>query len=162
MHGQTAILLVDDSVENAYFIHRAFQKAEIPCRLLIAMDPQHAMSCLIGNGNYSNPAEHPLPDLLLVDLESVDGRAGLLRWVRLCPVLDSLKIVVLTSSNHPSDINHSYTMGANSFVVKPTDFESLTELAHALHYWLHTTKPTRTPRNTSPTDEFTNHSCRAA
>jgi CheY-like chemotaxis protein len=143
MRDQAVILLVDDSEADAYLIHRAFNNAAILSRLEIVMNDREAIFYLSGSGQYSNRTEYPLPDLLLLDLKASDAdRSQLLRWIRDHPDLESTKVVALTSSNSPSAIYHSYTIGLNSFVVKPSDFQGLTELVNALHDWLSKTRPT--------------------
>jgi len=60
-----------------------------------------------------------------------------LAWVRRQPELKRLPVVMLTSSSQPEDINHAYDLAANSYLVKPANFEQLIELARVIDtYWL--------------------------
>jgi CheY-like chemotaxis protein len=60
-----------------------------------------------------------------------------LRWVREQPSLRALRVVVLTSSEEIRDVNLAYELGANSFLVKPGEFERFVDLSHALSgYWI--------------------------
>ena len=61
----------------------------------------------------------------------------MLRWIRQQPELKALRVVVLTSSDRIQDVNLAYQLGANSFLVKPVDFERFVEISQALKgYWL--------------------------
>ncbi len=63
--------------------------------------------------------------------------SDVLRWIRRHTAFTGLMVVVLTSSDHASDIRDSYALGANSFLSKPADPESLTELVQdVVKYWL--------------------------
>ena len=89
------------------------------------------MEYLSGEGKYSSRAEYPLPDLVLVDLKvpRVDG-FGVLKWIRAQAGLKGLGVIVLTSSENLGDVNSAYILGANSFLVKPMDFEDVVQLRH--------------------------------
>src|ERR1043165_7447002 len=80
----------------------------------------------------------PLPTMLLLDLKMprVNG-FEVIDWIRRQPGLRRLLVVVFTSSELPEDINHAYELGANSYLVKPTEFSELEKLARTLeNYWL--------------------------
>jgi CheY-like chemotaxis protein len=142
MSGQAVILLADDSEEDILLIRRAFQKANISNPLHVVENGEEAISYLSGERKYSNRAEYPLPDLLLLDLK-MPGTDGfqVLRWIRQHAGLEALRIVVLTSSEHIRDVNQAYRLGANSFMVKPMDFQDFVELSRVLHdYWLRKSK----------------------
>jgi len=92
----------------------------------------------VAKENISNRAEYPLPELLLLDLKmpKLDG-FEVLRWLRQDPGLKALRVVVLTSSEEISDVNRAYQLGANSFLVKPVNFDHLVEISQAIKgYWL--------------------------
>ena len=106
------------------------------------------MSYLTGEGKYSNRDEYPLPDLLLLDLKMprMDGFETL-RWLRLQPGLKALRVVVLTSSEEIRDVNLAYQLGANSFLVKPIDFEAFVKVSQAISgYWIWLSKTPQTFR----------------
>ena len=91
-----------------------------------------------GERNFVNRAEFPLPRLILLDL-NLPGSNGfaVLKWIRAQPGLSSIIVVVLTSSDHIQDVNRAYQLGANSFMVKPMDFENIVELSTLLRdYWI--------------------------
>jgi CheY-like chemotaxis protein len=155
MHNDASVLLADDSEEDALLIRHAFQKAGIPNPLHIVNSCEEAISYLSGRRGYSNREEHPLPHLLLLDLrmQGLDG-FELLRWVRHRPGLESLAIVVMTASHKAWDMNEAYRLGANSFLLKPTDFEGLIELARGLdRYWLNQGNTPGSSRNPAPSPQ---------
>jgi CheY-like chemotaxis protein len=132
------ILLVEDREDDIVLIQKSFKGAKIELALQIVRDGEEAISYLSGTGKYSNRAEYPLPWLVLLDLKMprVDG-FEVLQWIRNEPGLKSLTVVVLTSSEQIWDVNKAYALGANSFMVKPSDFESRTALASLINmYWL--------------------------
>jgi CheY-like chemotaxis protein len=132
------ILLADDRDDDVFLIRRSFLKANIINPLFVVRDGEEAMHYLAGEGKYSNRDEYPLPDLLLLDLKMprMDG-FEVLRWVREQAGLKALRVVVLTSSDEVRDVNAAYQLGANSFLVKPIDFEHFVKVSQALKgYWL--------------------------
>jgi len=126
---------------------RAFVKAGILNSVQVVRDGEQAIAYLAGEGKFTNRAEYPLPSLLLLDLKMprLDG-FEVLRWVRQQPGLRALRVVVLTSSQDINDVNRAYELGANSFLVKPMEFEHFTEVSQGLkQYWLRMDKaPTLT------------------
>ena len=140
--------MVEDSEDDILLVRRAFAKAGITNPLHVVKDGEEAVAYLKGEGKYFNRDEYPLPDLMLLDLKMpiMDG-FQVLRWVRQQPGLSKLCVVVLTSSDHIRDVNVAYQLGANSFLLKPIDFENFVEMGKFLHgYWLKFSKPPETVR----------------
>jgi len=138
MSDRALFLLVEDTEDDVLLIHRAFLKANILNTLQVVRSGEEAIEYLQGTGRFSNRAEFPLPSLVLLDLKmkGIDG-FEVLRWIRQQPALTRLRVVVLTSSNAVGDVNLAYQLGANSFLVKPVDFDRLVEISQALKgYWL--------------------------
>jgi len=136
------ILLVDDCENDIQIIRRAFVKAHLVNPVHVVRDGEEAMDYLSGSGKYSNRSEYPLPDLILLDLKmpKLDG-FEVLEWIRKQPGVRGIAVVVLTASDQIRDVNHAYSLGANSFLVKPTDFDNSVELARLLReYWINTAK----------------------
>ena len=148
MPDQSLILLAEDREDDILLIRKAFAKAFIANPLQVVRDGEEAVEYLKGEGKYSNRAEYPLPDLLLLDLKMprMDG-FEVIKWVREQPSLSRLRIVVLTSSDSIRDVNVAYRLGANSFMVKPMDFEDVIEMTKFLtRYWLSLSKIPETSR----------------
>jgi CheY-like chemotaxis protein len=149
MSDQPVILLAEDREDDVLLIRRAFAQAKIVNPVQVVSDGEEAISYLAGTEKYDNRVEFPLPALVLLDLKMplVDG-FEVLKWVRKQPELAALRIVVLTSSDNIRDINTAYELGANSFLVKPMDFENVVELGKLIQdYWLQMSK---TPRISRP------------
>jgi CheY-like chemotaxis protein len=146
------ILLAEDREDDIVLIRKAFSKASFLNPLHVVRDGEEAIAYLSGTGHYANRPEYPLPELLLLDLKmpKVDG-FEVLSWIRRQPDLAALRVVVLTSSDRIQDVNRAYQLGANSFLVKPVDFEHFVEVTKALKgYWLWMTKAPQISRPPLP------------
>lgn len=135
---EAVILLVEDSDDDVLLTRLALRRARIPNPLVVVRDVEEAISYLEGTGNYVNRDEFPLPALVLLDISLTDGTGfTLLRWVRSHPGLRQLRIVMLTCSNEHSDIDDAYSLGCNSYVVKPLKFSDYVELVRVVvKFWL--------------------------
>ena len=138
MPDNALILLVEDQEEDILLIRRAFKKANFINTLQVVRDGEEAIAYLKGAGKYRNRDEYPLPALVLLDLKlpRLDG-LEVLKWIRGQPGLSTLRVVVLTASQRIQDVNAAYQMGANSFLVKPVEFDNFVSVVNALQgYWL--------------------------
>jgi CheY-like chemotaxis protein len=143
MPERSVILLAEDSQDDVLLIKRAFVRGGVQNTLYVVPNGEETIWYLKGEGKFANRAEYPLPDLLLLDLKMpiVDG-FGVLRWVRQQPNLAGLRILVLTSSDSLRDVNLAYKLGANSFLVKPLEFENCAQLGKLIQeYWLERNQP---------------------
>jgi CheY-like chemotaxis protein len=132
------ILLAEDDDNHVFLIRRAFHEANLLNPLFVVRNGEEAIAYLKGEGAYANRAEYPLPALLLLDLKMPRKNGfDVLQWIREEPGLRNLRIIVLTSSEDIRDVNRAYQLGANSFLVKPADFEQFVRVIQALQgYWL--------------------------
>ncbi len=138
MTTQKLILLVDDNEDDVFLMERAIQAAQISNPIHILEDGRETINYLAGTGKYANRAEFPLPAIVFLDLK-LPFKSGheVLQWIRSQPQLETLVVVVLTSSNEPADIKRCYALGANSYLVKPPTPEQLIDLAKSFkEYWL--------------------------
>jgi CheY-like chemotaxis protein len=143
------ILVAEDDEDYVVLIRQVFQKAHIPNPIHVVWNGEEAIYYLKGEGKYANRDEYPLPDIFLLDLKMprVNG-FEVLKWVRAQPNLAALRILVLTSSDEIRDVNEAYQLGANSFLVKPMDFEDFTHLSRLIaDFWF---KASRTPETFRP------------
>ncbi|HZU38525.1 MAG TPA: response regulator [Gemmataceae bacterium] len=134
---QSTILLVEDSSTDVLMVQRAFKKAHLVNPIQVVDDGDKAVAYLGGQAPYADREHYPVPVLVLLDLK-LPRRSGLeiLEWLRQQDRLKRLPVVVLTSSRENSDINRAYDLGANSYLVKPVDFDPLLEMIKTLGlYW---------------------------
>lgn len=142
MSDQALVLLVEDNDDDVALVRRALDKGKVVNPLQVVKSGEEALEYLIGTGRYANRLEYPLPELMLLDLK-LPGINGfqVLRWLRQQPGLKSLRVVVLTASDALSDATQAYQLGANSFLVKPIDFNEFVNITNAIQgYWLWTSR----------------------
>jgi CheY-like chemotaxis protein len=130
---ENKILHVEDNPDDVVLMNLAFSRAGVSARLDVVNDGDEAIAAL---GSQNGGA--PVCVLLDVKLPRVSG-LEVLAWIRNQPQLKRLPVILLTSSSQSADINRAYDLGANSFLVKPPDLDSLTQLVKTVaHYWVHT------------------------
>lgn len=134
---QVEILLVEDSANDAELTIRALKKGGLANRLMWVKNGEDALDFLFRRGAYSGRQE-TAPRLVLLDLKmpGLDG-IEVLRAIKADERTRRIPIVVMTSSQEESDIGQTYDLGVNSYVVKPVDFNSVTDIVRqAGYYWL--------------------------
>ena len=140
--GEVEILLAEDSVTDAEVTQRALKKANIANPLLWVKDGAEALDFLHCRGRFAGRA-CARPRLVLLDLKmpQVDG-IEVLRDIRATPALQTLPVVILTSSSEESDVVRSYALGVNSYIVKPVQSQRIfDEVARLGDYWLIMNRP---------------------
>jgi len=138
MSDKPIFLLIEDSENDSVLVQRAFLKGNILNPLITLRTAEDGMAYLLGLRGYKDREQFPIPALILLDLKlpGLDGFDFLL-WLRQQPGLERIRVVVLSSSDRVRDIDHAYKLGANSYLIKPLDFERFVEISLALHgYWL--------------------------
>jgi len=132
------ILLVEDNPDDEALTIRAFQKNNIANEVLIARDGAEALDILFGTGAYAGRDLSKRIAVILLDLKlpKIDG-LEVLRKLRGDERTRLLPVVVLTSSKEEQDIVGSYSLGANSYIRKPVDFQQfITAVGQLGLYWL--------------------------
>jgi len=133
-----AILLVEDNEDHVFLAQRALKMAGVMNPVFVVRDGEQAIQYLAGAEGYADRAAAPLPTMVLLDWK-LPLRSGqeVLTWIREQRSLDSLVVVVLTSSDEPSDLRRAYSLGANSYLLKPLTPAQIKSLAEALSWtWL--------------------------
>jgi two-component system response regulator len=136
------ILLAEDSPTDAEVTQRALKKANIANPLLWVKDGAEALEYLHRRGRFAARAIGR-PRLVLLDLKmpKVDG-IEVLREIRATAALQTLPVVILTSSAEESDVVRSYALGVNSYIVKPVASQRVfDEIARLGYYWLIMNRP---------------------
>ncbi len=122
---EVEILLVEDNPTDLELTLRALRKVNLANQVLAVGDGAQALDFLFAEGEYAgrNGAAHPRVVLLDLKLPKVDG-IEVLRRIKGDPRTAMVPVVVLTSSAEERDRLASYQLGANSFIVKPVEFDS--------------------------------------
>jgi CheY-like chemotaxis protein len=134
---QIEILLAEDSEADAEMTMRALRRNNLANRLVWVKDGAEALDFIFRRGAYAQRPEGA-PKLVLLDLKmpKVDG-IEVLRQVKSNEETRTIPVVMLTSSAEERDIVASYSLGVNSYIVKPVDFVSFVdEVARAGCYWV--------------------------
>lgn len=132
------ILLVEDDENDVFFFRRAMRKAGLTNSLHLAMDGREALHYLAGTGPFEDRTAHPLPQLVVLDI-NLPHHTGLevLQWIRAQAALRTLIVIILTSSSSLSDLREAYTLGVNSYLLKPGNPEDMVALLDLVNrYWL--------------------------
>ena len=132
------ILLVEDNARDEALTLRALKKSNIINRIVVAHDGVEALDYLFATGTYAGRDLAMAPQLVLLDLKlpKLNG-LEVLQAIRADERTLRLPVVVFTSSSEEEDMMKSYTLGANSYVRKPVDFEQFAEATKQLGmYWL--------------------------
>jgi len=122
---------------------RAFRKSKIANEVVVARDGVEALDYLFATGPHAGRDNSVLPQLVLLDLKlpRLDGLQVLER-IRANPKTKLLPVVILTSSTEQPDLLTGYTLGANSYIRKPVDFQEFLVAVRRLgFYWLLLNQP---------------------
>ena len=141
------ILLVEDNPDDVELTSHALKKSKLVNRIRVVRDGAEALDYLDGEGEFAGRNLRDVPLLILLDLKlpKVSG-IEVLRRLRGEPRTHSLPVVVLTASREERDIAEAYSLGVNSYIVKPVDFDQFSKVAEQLgYYWLLLNQPPLLP-----------------
>jgi two-component system response regulator len=132
------IMLVEDNADDEALTKRALTKARIRNEVVVARDGAQALDYLFAKGDFAGRDVSVMPQVVLLDLNLPKvGGLDVLRAIRSDPRTKTLPVVCLTSSKQDRDLCEGYSLGANSYVVKPVDFSQFSEAVAQLGlYWL--------------------------
>lgn len=137
------ILLVEDNPDDEALTLRALKKNNIGNEIAVVHDGAEAVEFLTCSGTYANRDPHEMPQVVLLDLKlpKLDGME-VLRRIRANEATRLLPVVILTSSKEEQDRLNGYSLGANSYVQKPVDFDQFIGAVRQLGlYWLILNEP---------------------
>ena len=132
------ILLVEDNMDDAELAILALRKKNIANSLVHLENGAEALDFLFGKGKYAGRNISNKPKVILLDLKmpKVDG-LEVLKQIKADEETKVIPVVVLTSSKENPDIEEAYLLGANSYMVKPVEFDNFTQaVAEIGMYWL--------------------------
>ncbi len=133
------ILVADDGPEDRFLVKKAFEASDRlrDVNLEFVKDGVELLAYLRREGSYEHLAGHPLPALVLLDLD-MPRKTGseALEEIRQCADLRGLPVVILSTSTAELDLARTEQLGANAYVTKPDSFEGLVQFAERVtHYW---------------------------
>ena len=137
------ILLVEDNHDDIDLALHALRREKLANHIVVAYDGEEALDFLFCRGVFAHRSfEHP-PKLVLLDLKlpKVDGME-VLKQVKSDPRTKTIPLVIMTSSKEERDLVAGYSLGANSYIQKPVDFDQFRETVKTVGlYWLVINQP---------------------
>jgi two-component system, response regulator len=136
--GKVDIILVEDNPDDAELALRALNKNKIANSLIHLKDGEEALDYIFCRGIYEKRNISDIPKVILLDIKmpKVDG-LEVLKRIKSDANTKIIPVVLLTSSKEEKDILESYQLGANSYIVKPVNFDSFVKAVSDLGlYWL--------------------------
>ncbi|WP_395046592.1 response regulator [Flavobacterium sp.] len=129
------ILIVDDSPKDVELAIAALSENNMANEIIVAEDGEEALDYLYKRGKFID--QHGFPAVILLDIKmpKMNG-IEVLRHIRNDPKFKLIPVIMVTSSGEEKDLVESYKLGANSYVVKPVDFNQFMEAIKILgQYW---------------------------
>jgi two-component system, response regulator len=141
--NQKVILLVEDNPSDELLTRRALKKAHILNDVIVARDGVEALDYLFGRGAHEGRDTSNQPTIVLLDLNLPKvGGLEVLEAMRADERTSRLAVVVLTTSREDRDIDTAYTLGVNSYIQKPVDFNQFADAVNQIGlYWLVLNEP---------------------
>ena len=135
---EVEILIVEDSIEDAELTIRSLKKNNVANHIYHVKDGVQALDFIFAQGQYAARRAFEKPRVILLDLKmpKVNGME-VLEKVKSDPLTKTIPVIILTSSQEDPDIKKCYELGANSYIVKPVQFEGFMKAIKELgFYWL--------------------------
>lgn len=132
------ILIIEDNPHDAELTIRSLKKQNLSNKLFHLTDGAEALDYIYGTGKYAGRNTEMKPRVIFLDLKmpKLNGLEVLQR-IKSDPELRSIPVVILTSSAEDPDIKRCYELGANSYIVKPVEFENFAKTVSNLGlYWM--------------------------
>ncbi len=138
MKTQQPILLVEDNPVDLDLTLRAFSSRKLTNPIEVARDGEEALAYI---EKWVNGDPRPVVILLDLKLPRISG-LEVLEVIKKHPVFKTIPVVILTTSSESTDVESAYLLGANSYIVKPVDFDKFIEVAKQIEiYWSVLNKP---------------------
>ncbi len=143
MSSLRPILLVEDNPDDEALTLRAFAKNQVANPIVVARDGVEALDYIFGTGAYAGRDLDVMPAFVLLDLKlpRIDG-LEVLRRIRDDVRTSLVPVVILTTSKEQQDVYEGYSLGANSYIRKPVDFDQFIAAVGQIGlYWLELNQP---------------------
>ncbi len=141
--GKLDILLVEDNQDDIELALHALRREKLANNIYVARDGEEALDFIFCRGVFAERSFDRPPKLVLLDLKlpKVDG-IEVLKQAKSDPRTRTIPIVIMTSSKEERDLAAGYSLGANSYIQKPVDFEKFRETVKSVGlYWLIINQP---------------------
>jgi len=136
--NEKPILIVEDNPDDIALTILAFEQNNITNELIITNDGVEALDYLFARGRYSDRDKGKTPAFILLDLQlpRING-FDVLKTVREETLTRLIPVIILSTSTEARDVSSSYSLGANSYIRKPVDYEQFRKTVQLLgRYWL--------------------------
>lgn len=132
------IVIVEDNPNDAELMVRSLKKNNLINKMIVLEDGEQALDFIFHRGKYADHNLHECPRVIFLDLKlpKVDG-LEVLKQLKSNEQTKKIPVIIVTSSKEDPDIATAYNLGANSYVVKPVNFDNFAETINQLGlYWL--------------------------
>jgi CheY-like chemotaxis protein len=137
MNQSQTVLLVDDSDDDLFLMRMGFKKVEFRAPVQEVRNGEEAILYLSGEGKYADRTLFPYPTVVLLDLNMpLKNGFDVLAWIQGHGQLKPFSLIVLSASARPEDIQRAFTLGANSYLLKPGTLEQLVVMIRCMLQWL--------------------------
>ena len=138
-NNDSFILIAEDDADDRMLILEAFEENQVKWTLQFVEDGAELLDFLQKKGKYQgNTSDTPELILLDINMPRKDGKQAL-EEIKNCPAMKHIPVIIFTTSNRPDDIEQTYKLGANSFIIKPSSYTGFMEIFKILNeYWVNT------------------------
>lgn len=139
------IVVADDDSDDRMLIMEAFEENNLNCPLCFVEDGLELLDLLFQKGKYAGAEGSNLPDLIILDINmpKKNGKDALIE-IRNNPKTKHIPILMFSTSNAVDEIAHTYRLGANSFIIKPSSYSGFVEVTKNIQsYWVDTVSVSR-------------------
>jgi len=132
-NGLPTLLVAEDDEKDFLLLERALGKANFETDLRRVRGGGEAIEYLAGGSGFADREDHPLPELILLDVKMPRGSGfDVLMWLRSNEKLKNLPAVVFSNSDSPNDMQQARVLGATAYLVKPSAYDGYPKLVQAL------------------------------
>lgn len=128
------VLVADDDADDQFMLKEAFASLKFGLEISTVENGEELLDYVHQRGKYKGT---PVPKLILLDLNmpKIDGRECL-KIIKAHPELCRVPVIIFSTSNNPEDISQSYSLGANSYIIKPYSYNELVGIIDVINkYW---------------------------